>query len=101
MLKIECDSNKVDVIKFVDKNNNGKEMHKQTLFWHRENVKYPVQFEISIDSNAEPLQPGIYDVNADLLIDLDRFNSLSVNSYAVYDVIKGSHFVAAKPQKAA
>ena len=92
-LRIEVDSTELDIIKFTDKKTQlPKEMRKQKFYWHKKGSKYPVEFDCTIDERALPI--GYYNVDSDKLIDIDRFNSLSVNGFAVFEVISSSPYRA-------
>ena len=91
-MKIEIENSEITEIPFKNeqKGTSGV-IRKQKAFWFKPGSKYPVPFEFSLGEDDQALLPGEYNVDAELFIDIDRFNSLSVNSYNVYETIKAGH----------
>ncbi len=93
MLKVEITTQEIDKVSGVSKNS-GKDFcfYKQSAHVFLNGAKYPERFEITLNDEKEVLAPGVYSLNVEQAVSVDRFGGLGIDGRKL-------HFVAAAPQQ--
>lgn len=99
-MKLEIDNMEVDKIKYNDKNTGEEKfIRKQSAYWHKKGTRYPVKISIGL-GDLEALPTGVYNVDSEAILGVNRFESLEVNGYVTAEIIKDSPYKSYEDMKA-
>jgi len=104
-MKIEISKSDVNKKLIPSKKEPGKKMtfFEQPAHLYQKGQKYPIPFVISIPRQEDtapdgtivcfpPLAEGIYNLDLETVVQIDRYDGLAINSYEMYEEMKKATF---------